>query len=269
MKDILNEVIAHLHTKRTNYCRLKHKRGWLEYLDDGDLVFSPIELQETLRQIIDKKGKRPRGERLFSLRRKTSFTIKRDKTPYRPEEALERFIVVSNPSNFYNQVPIGGGKESIDIGIKEDDSKFIFVELKPWRSSNSPLYAIVESLKNLIEYRIIHEREIKNIPRYKGVDLYVLAPEEYYQSYRLIDEQGTYLKDKLSILKGTLNSISSEFQASISLMALQQDIESFLTVCKKLFEKNKLTGQSTVSVSERDSIPSLARDKWNLLVSSG
>ena len=176
---------------------------------------------------------------------------------------------MSNPSNFYNQVPIGGGKESIDIGIKEDDSKFIFVELKPWQSSNSPLYAIVESLKNLIEYRIIHERKIKNIPRYKEVELYVLAPEEYYQSYSLIDEQETYLKDKLSILKGTLDSISSEFQSSIFLMALQQDLDSFLTACKKLYERNKITGQRTVYVSETDSIPSLARDKWKLLVSSG
>ena len=164
MKNILKEVIEHLHTRRTEYCRLKHKRGWLEYLDDGDLVFSPIELHETLRQIIDKKGKRPGGDKLFSLHRKTSFTVKEDKAPYRPEEALERFIIVSNSDNFYNQIPIGGRKESIDIGIKEDDSRFIFVELKPWRSSNSPLYAVVESLKNLIEYRIIHERKIKNIP---------------------------------------------------------------------------------------------------------
>lgn len=269
MKDILNELIEQLHTRRTNYCTLKHKRGWLEYLDDGDLVFSPIELQETLRQIIDKKGKRPRGDRLFSLHRKTSFTVKEDKTPYRPEEALERFIIVSNSDNFYNQIPIGGGKESIDIGIKEDDSRFIFVELKPWRSSNSPLYAIVESLKNLVEYRIIHERKIKDIPAYKEVELYVLAPEEYYQSYRLIDEQKTYLKDKLSILKETLDNISSEFQTNIFLMALQQDLDSFLTVCKKLCEKNKITGQRTVSVSERDAIANLVKNKWKLLVSSG
>ena len=93
------------------------------------------------------------------------FTIKKDKKPYRAEEALERFIIISNADNIYNQIPVGGGKESIDIGIKESDSKFKFVELKSWRSNNSPIYAIVESLKNLIEYRIIIEREIKPIQK--------------------------------------------------------------------------------------------------------
>ena len=36
--------------------------------------------------------------------------------------------------------PIGGGKESIDIGIKASDSKYVFVELKPWKTNNSPIY---------------------------------------------------------------------------------------------------------------------------------
>lgn len=75
-----------------------------------------------------------------------------DKIPYRTEEALERLIVVSNGDNFYNQIPIGGGKESIDIGVKESESEFTFIELKPWGNQNSPLYALVESLKNLLEY---------------------------------------------------------------------------------------------------------------------
>ena len=148
MKGILKEVISHLQSNKAKYCRITHKRGWLEYLKDGDLVFTAQELHQTLRKVIDSDQMRPKGNKLFCLRRKYNFTIKADKAPYRTEEALERFIVVSNAENFYNQIPIGGGKESIDIGIKENDSKFTFVELKPWSSANPPLYALVENLKN-------------------------------------------------------------------------------------------------------------------------
>jgi hypothetical protein len=38
---------------------------WLEYLNDSDFVFSPIELQETLRQIIDEEGEKPKENRFF------------------------------------------------------------------------------------------------------------------------------------------------------------------------------------------------------------
>ena len=269
MKDILNEVIERLSTRKSKYCRIKHKRGWLEYLDDGDLIFAPSELHVTLRDVIDTPDNMPRGEKLFSLHRKLNFTMKKDKSPYRLEEALERFIIVSNPDNFYNQVPIGGGKESIDIGIEENDSRFVFVELKPWRSMNSPFYAIVQSLKNLIEYRLIHEFEIKRIPRYNDVELCILAPEEYYQTYGLIDSHGRYRKEKLQILKTTLNRISSEFHANLSIMALQLEISSFLGICRKLYESKGITEQSTVSVSRKDTIPSLAKNKWIPLVASG
>jgi hypothetical protein len=108
--------------------------------------------------------------------------------PYRTEEALERFIVVSNGDNFFGQIPIGGGKESIDIGIKESDTKFVFVELKPWESQNSPLYAIIEILKNLVEYRVILERHLADVPRWSEVELVVLAPCQYYQKWKLDNE---------------------------------------------------------------------------------
>ncbi len=150
MKDILREVISRLHSHKNGYCRITHKQGWLGYLQDGDLVFTLQELHQTLRKVIDSDQMRPKGNKLFCLRRKYNFTIKADKAPYRTEEALERFIAVSNADNFYNQIPIGGGKESIDIGIKENDSKFTFVELKPWSSTNPPFYAVIESLKNLM-----------------------------------------------------------------------------------------------------------------------
>ena len=268
MKDILSTVIKQLDTQKTKFCRIKHKRGWLEYLEDGDLVFRASELHDILRRVVDSEGKTPRGNKLLALRKKTTFTARKDKAPYRPEEALERFIIVSNSGNFYNQIPIGGRKESIDIGITENNSKLIFVELKPWKSTDSPLYAIVESLKNFMEYRIIQERSIERLNDFDEIELMILAPEAYYMEFGLIDSYGKTRIDKISILKKTLRSISSEFKVNISFMVLQLDENNFHGTCRKIYDNRKVIGQGEIRLSEADSIPILARDKWKLLVSS-
>ncbi len=52
MKDILNEEIERLSTWKSKNCRIKHKRGWLKCLEDGDLDFNPSELHVTLREVI-------------------------------------------------------------------------------------------------------------------------------------------------------------------------------------------------------------------------
>jgi len=265
MKNIINEVISNLKSEKDGYCRIKHKKGWLGFLKDGDLVFKPRELHQVLRQVIDSEDKRPRGSKLFFLRERYNFTVTSKKKPYRTEEALERFITASNPANFFNQIPIGGRKESIDIGIKENESRFVFIELKPWSSTNSPLYAIVESLKNLIEYRIIAEKKITEIEKFEEVDLVVLAPQSYYQRYGLIDSA----EDKISIVKKALNDLSSEFDTNISLMILPINKEAFFDICRRVCGKyKKTTGQESIAISSADRIPELERDKWKLLVAA-
>lgn len=256
-----------MNSQQGGFCRINHKRDFLEYLEDGDLIFKPRELHDILRNVIVRDNMKPRGKKLFSLRSKYCFTLTEDKEPYRPEEALERFIIVSNPGDFFNQVPIGGGKESIDIGIKENDSKFIFVELKPWLSTNSPIYAIVESLKNLIEYKIIRKCKIKVIPEY-DVSLMILAPESYYQSYGLIDSIGNPLKDKTRILEKSLNEISSEFGTKISFMMLPIEKEYFLNKCKEIYDNRKVKGQQSVCLDKSDSISELVRSNWRLVATS-
>jgi len=268
MKDILNEVILHLNSEKGEYCRIKHKKGWLGYLEDGDIVFKPKELHEILRKVIDKEGNRPKGEKLFHLEKKFNFTITKDKRPYRTEEALERFIIVSNAGNFHNQIPVGGGKESIDIGVKESESKFIFVELKPWMSKNSPLYAIVESLKNLIEYRIILERKIKNIQRFKEIEILVLAPLEYYQRYGFINRSGKKDESRIDTVSKTLNDLGLEFNVKISCRILHIDRHRFNDTCRRLYNELGVIGQSSISVPKEYSIDSLKIDNWEILVAS-
>ena len=236
-KDIMKKVVLFLKTEKNGFCKITHKKGWLEFLEDGDLVFTPRELHTTLRIIISMDDNQPRGKKLFRLRKKSRFTLRENKEPYRPEEALERFVIYSNESNFYNQIPIGGGKESIDIGIGEDSSKFIFVELKSWNNSNSPLYAIVESLKNLTEYRIIHEKNIKPIPLYKDIELCILAPIAYYQRYGLVDDSGTVKKNEFSHIQSLLNSMEAEFNSKICVMSLDMTYDYFKNICSDIYDK--------------------------------
>ena len=129
------------------------------------------------------------------------------------------------------------------------------------------MYAIIECLKNLIEYRIIHERKIKIIPHYK-VDLIILAPEAYYQEYGIIDDKGILLASKMSTVKKALTDLSIEFKTKISFMALQLDLDSFLSKCKEVSHKRDGSGQK-VKISSDDSIPNLAIDKWIPIVDSG
>jgi hypothetical protein len=262
-KDVMKRVVSDLQSRKNGCCRITHKQGWLDFLEDGDSVFTPGELRQVLQRVI--KENPPRGEKLFCLRKRYCFTVTDERNPSRPEEALERFIVISNPGEYYGQIPIGGGKESIDIGIKEESNKkFIFVELKPWKSNNAPLYAIVESLKNLMEYRFIVDNpdEYKKIQRYKEVDLMVLAPQSYWDDYR-VNESGALQK-----MKRVLNELSAEFGTNISLMVLQIEKDEFLDKCRKICEKRKIDKQDKIRVSDADAIPELARDQWKLLVAS-
>lgn len=259
-KDILNRVISRLNSKKNGYCMIMHKRGWLDYLLDGDPVFRPVELHSILRAVIDCDAGKPRGTRLFSLRKTLFFKMMPNGTPYRTEEALERFIIVSNGDNFFNQISIGGGKESIDIGFAESDSKFIFVELKPWESQNSPLYALVESLKNLISYRIILERNLADIPRFQEIELMVLAPFQYYQKY------GLDVDHNIGIMQKTLGDVSTEFHARISFMALDFEKTAFQGTCRAICKRQGLNGEGGMDISKELPVPALSRRNWKSIV---
>ena len=266
-KSIISQILDSLDTQQGKYCQVIHKRGWLEYIKSGQLVFSPNKMHRVLREVIDADGNRPRGESLFLLRECHKFTLMPDKLPMRTEEALERFIVVSNDDNFYDQVPIGGGKESIDIGIGED-KEFTFVELKPWHSSNSPLYALLESLKNLIEYRIIIEKKISQVHEYDKINLCILAPDTYYVDYGLLSKDGTPQESKLEIVRQLLNDLADEFDTQITFKSLSFDQQNFNKYCNCLYDKNGFIGQEIVEISKDDAMESLRYFNWNLLVSS-
>ncbi|MFC1812862.1 hypothetical protein ACFL03_09225 [Thermodesulfobacteriota bacterium] len=268
MKNIMKQIIAATDSEKDGYCRITHKRGWLDFLEDANLPFTPQELHSTFWEVIDTGQNRPRGDKLLYLRKRYNFTITKDKKPYRTEEALERFITVSNTDDFFNQVPIGGKKESIDIGIREGNSKITFVELKAWQSSDSPIYAIVESLKNLTHYRIIKKRKIKAMNKFDEVEVMILAPLEYYQSYGLLDGEGNKTEDKIKPFQNILNEFSLAFKTKISFLTLKLDFDNCISKCIEIYDELGVKGQQSVSISIRHSIPELQRKNWDILLVS-
>jgi len=267
-KSVMKQVIDHFSESPLSQWRIDHKKMWLEYLETGKLLFTFNELHTTIQEIVNQPKNRPRGEKLLSLHKKNAFTLKEDKTPYRPEEALERFIVVSNGDNFFNQVPVGGGKESIDIVVRHSNDSVEFIELKPWNNGDSPLYALVEGLKNLIEYRVIAERQIKKINIPWKVDISLLAPKEYYQNFLLLDDSNSIIARNISRTTDLINDLSIEFNTNVSIFSLALTDDSFRQACSRIYDHQGLTGQQIASVNEDDANSTLNRANWAELVSS-
>ena len=257
---VMKNIILELKAKRNGYCQITHKRGWLNYLKDGVLAFDHAHLRHTIEKVVN--ADKPRGEKLFCFKPHFNFTMTVDKKPYRPEEALERFIVNTNRNDFCNQISIGGRKESIDIGIKAIRDKYTFVELKPWESTNSPMYAILECLKNLTQYRTILKEGKHSVERFKTVNLMVLAPLSYYQQYELVDGSGNIYPRAALTVGRLLEDIGKAFDTTITLMALNIDRNDFDGKCAQIYDARKMHNQDVVVLNETDTIPSLKRDQW-------
>ena len=267
-KSVMKQVIDHFSESPLSRWRIDHKRLWLEYLETGKLPFTSKELHTAIQKIANQPENRPRGEKLLHFHKKNRFTLKKDKTPYRPEEALERFIVVSNEDDFFNQVPVGGGKESIDIVVRHSKDSVEFIELKPWNSGDSPLYALIEGLKNLIEYRVIIERQIKAINDPWNVDVSLLAPKEYYQNFFLLDASVNTIEQNISRTTDLLADLALEFSTNISIFSLALTDDSFRQTCSRIYDCQGLTGQQIGRVNEDDAISTLNRTNWAEIASS-
>jgi len=178
-------------------------------------------------------------------------------------------VVVSNEDNFYNQVPVGGGKESIDLVIEHSVASVEFIELKPWGSGDSPLYALVEGLKNLVEYRVIHERKIREITHYNEVAVSMLAPEEYYKNYFLLDDSSTDIKMNISRTTKLLQAMATEFDTKINMRTFSLTLNDFNQVCSRIYDQQGLLGQQIATVSKHDDIASINVSNWTVLATAG
>lgn len=149
----------------------------------------------------------------------------------RPEEALERYIVMTNDNEFNNQYPLSSGKENIDLVINnKNNNKITLIELKPWQFGRDPLYALLEIFKNFLRFKCIPG----NSSDEKNYNLMILAPLDYYQNYQLYNDNK--INDKATeIIINLLNTLKNIFNvSSIKYQYLNIDLKDFKTECIKV-----------------------------------
>ena len=156
------------------------KTGWNKLEKGGETVDNIIEAirkhkWETLETSSNDMSQNDREKSLVTLVRNSQ---KSDKPPwfYRGEEALERLIYAFNSNYGYTYQFGCNDKELIDLVCPKIKPN-ILIELKPWESDNSPMYGVVEILKNYHLYKNF----VSNTP---PITLILLAPLEYYEKYK-------------------------------------------------------------------------------------
>lgn len=232
-RKVMAQLLAELKPACPTCECLSHRKTWLTFMETGRASVSPSFLHRVIEEVVRRPENLPKGERLLHLEPRYRFTIHPDGRPDRPEEALERFLAVANPEGLFNQVPIKGGKESVDIVLARD-GRAIFVELKPWASGNTPLYALIESLKNLSTYRVLRERCIPTCNRFDQVSVAVLAPTEYYNTYGILDRLGLAPASGAARFQAFLDEVASACGACISILSLDLGHTVFLDQCRPL-----------------------------------
>lgn len=259
------------------------KDGFKALLEKNNLPISPAFLNEKINTFIKEKENKPKGTSLLWLRKRINCTMvnKNGKIePYRIEEALERFIVASNDEVF-NQIPVGGGKENVDLGYWENNAKevFNFVELKAWESSDSPLYAVVESLKNLSLFRLIQDDEkiscrdrekLKNgedvldVHKVKKIKLIILAPQEYFDRYFSSNPKVKKMQvEKFLLFVKALKKEFKELVEDISCKVVDIRENQIEEKCKDKVDRKKGVGKKQeITIGTEDAIDNLKIEKW-------
>lgn len=268
----MQKIITPLEVEAPPRGGIRHKTAWLRYLKEGIVPVAVKALPEGIRKAVRRPENAPRGEKILHLDTHSQFTLYVDGKAHRPEEALERLVVASNPQSIYNQVPIRGGKESLDMLRINDQEHIDCIELKPWASKDNPLFAIVELLKNLEIIRLLSEqgRGLKKQDRGEipalDMSLTLLAPIEYYQSYILLDGTGQPNDEAVRRTNDLLAQLSSDFEIPISFYALDYPLSSFQKLCLGLAPKRSVDNKADVAGLEP--ISPLKHDRWKLVATS-
>ena len=141
---------------------------------------------------------------------------------YRKEEAIERVIVCSDKNKFYNQITLTNGKENIDL-IEIQDNKVIIYELKAENGSDSPIFALIELLKNYELFKKAKklDEKLKN----KEIELVILAPKEYYDIYFKNEKVKEKFQELLNLFDEKISLKTINFNSDDVLDKLQDKID--------------------------------------------
>jgi hypothetical protein len=255
---LIDRFAKEIHSVHDNRYTLNHKKTWLDLVDMGIWPCEPDLLFKKLQELMKLDEFQPRGKKLLSLRLRDGFTLLPSMRPGRPEEALERLIVHSNSGAMFGQMPIRGGKESVDI-VRLRNKVGTFIELKPWKSNYSPLYAVLEGLKNLALFNLLKTMGHQKCENFEHVNLMVLAPVDYFLDYHLINEHGT--TDKYTQVKEFIEATASIFRTRIQMLGINWKEEDMAKVCQDicptLSQENKV-----VSVLGYPPIEALFEKNW-------
>jgi hypothetical protein len=232
-------------------CPFQSLSGWKALLA-GEEVGGDIEtLQDALAQSIQQYP--PKGHSLGMLRRTLKFTVDGEGIPYRPEEALERFICANN-SDCRNQIPVGGKKESADLALVASDGVIrTLLELKSWDGSDTPLFAVAEIMKNIQKLELCPAEVLS-----ESTNCAVLAPTAYYRRFFA---QAT--PEGIGRFKSIVRGLASAFGRNIDLLALDVEWDGFRAACMSLSRTGSRPNRWHVRPGNFTmSLPSLLSDTW-------
>lgn len=255
---LMDRFTKEIHSAHDNRFTLNHKKTWLALVDHGIWPCEPQTISEKLQELTMLEEYQPRGEKLLCLRSRDRFTLLPSSRPGRPEEALERLIVHSNSDTMFGQMPIRGGKEAVDI-VRLRNKVGTFIELKPWRSTDSPLYAILEGLKNLAYFNVLQSIGHQRCDDFSRVNLMVLAPFDYFRDYHLINEHGELNND--TQVKEFIEALADTFKTRIQIFGLNWKEDELLKICKNIYPAPPKENV-VVSVSEHPPIEALNEKNW-------
>ncbi len=268
MDSVLAAILRRVPLELPGCRNLSHKKTWLAFLKLQRLPVDLKNLASTIRGVVGDAAYEVRGEKTLELRQRLEFTVNDKGRASRPEEALERMIVVANRTAAFNQVPLRGGKESLDLLLREPGDAAVFIELKPWLSSDTPLVALVELLKNLEIYRRIAACGGLGRGLFLNVRLMLLAPRQYYEAHGLV-EPGA-LSEEMTVpapaWRALLCGLGDYFSVGIECAALDFTATDFESVCLDL--RRGLDAPGKVSADSGPVIPGLRRDAWRTVAAS-
>lgn len=265
MARLIDRLTKEITIRHDSNSSLQHKKTWLALTEKGVWPCQPRMIYNKFKELTSLDQFRPHGEGLLKLKSRDKFTLLPNGKPRRPEEALERLIDQSNPNNTFGQMPIMQvGRSTVDI-IKIGKAHSTFIELKSWRSQDTPLFAIVENLKNLMLYRILKEDGHKGCSTIKDVNLTILAPLSYFYNHNIIDKDYNLYKQRE--LNNFLNATANIFRTRIKILALNWREEDLWDICTEIKPKY-LSAKERVSVKGFPEIEALREASWIELYST-
>lgn len=263
---LFKRLSTEIHNQHDNRYTLNHKRTWRDLIKKGHWPCDPKVINKKLQVLTACDQYQPRGDRLLYLCSRHKFTLLQSGKPKSAEEALERLIVQANPNNMYGQMPIRGeGRETVDV-VKLENQTGTFIELKPWRTQNSPLYALLESLKNLYLFRILKANNHHGATAFENVKIAILAPFSYYQDYHFLSRD-LEIHNRKNVQE-YFDAIAKEFKTEIEILALNWKEEALWYVCSAISPKNT-NKKTTVSVVDYSVIEPLKEKNWIELIAAG